>query len=137
MKSGTILFALLPALAMAAAPEASWQYLAETSDGALVSVRTGSISRSGKYRKAWFQWINKEEASIPDAAYRTNRSAVTYKSSKELTFFDCTERTYTTVQAIYYSANSDPVATYQVEVEKSLFAEGAPDTIAEAMVVHV
>jgi hypothetical protein len=94
-------------------------------------VDANSISRSGKYKKAWVKY---SFAADQEASVMTNFKK--WRSSTDLIYFSCEERTSGTVQATYYDgimSNGEVVASMNLKLSQVLFSEAAPDTLGEAV----
>jgi hypothetical protein len=125
----TILSVVL-CLAVNAASASDWAYLGGD-DKLSVFLDKESISRAGKYRKAWISY------TYPEGRLIDGRN---YYSSKSLTYYSCPERTSGTFQIIYYSeqyGKGDPITSRTSPVVASALYEVVPDSYGETILKHV
>jgi len=117
---------------------ANWFVIAVIDESeSTVSVDTSGIARTGKLRKAWFKWHYTDPKPIPRGAGKADEADTEYYESLELDYFDCNERTWANVQAIYRSSKGRVVATLEYDEHERKFLEAAPETISEVMVSFV
>jgi hypothetical protein len=99
-----------------------------------VSVDKQSISTSGSWRKAWVSYTYGSPLKVSD--YTTK----TYQSIKNLSAFNCQDRTSASMQSVLYSGqygNGDSVSSYVVPKNKLDFSDVVPDTHGEAILNFV
>jgi hypothetical protein len=116
------------------ASAATWMFVAQLDeDGGQLVIDVDGIARVNKLRKAWFKFENAKVERIPAAAPRTDPNELFYSVSLELKYFNCTERTMASAQAIYRSGAGEVVAGFTVKVLDMSWSEVAPETVGEEM----
>lgn len=107
---------------------ADWQTVSQAPEYVrMIDVETVTLSKS--YVKAWTMTTYWSEQTTRD--YPT----VKYRSVKELSYFNCRERTAFTAQAVYYEreAGEGEVRHSVIDsVAASKFADVVPDSVGEA-----
>jgi hypothetical protein len=109
---------------------ALWQPV--TSDQELtVSVDLTSVSKAGKYIKAWTNWqyASQQVSSGPPTFY--------YASSKFLMYFSCPTRTFSVTQLHYYSESGTVVKSFNYKLSDDGFNEVIPDSHGEAILTYL
>ena len=108
------------------ATAANWVHLTDT-DSAQVFIDTDSIAKWDGKIKAWFLY----EYGGPQTADHKK-----YLSSKDLAYFDCTERSMVLVQIVRYekqSGTGDVVSTIFIPMAPAWFEDVVPETLGETM----
>jgi hypothetical protein len=106
--------------------EASNWYVLLSSDDPELSVDTESISKKGRYTKAWFRF--KHSFHQPPNAHTSKP----FTEERLLLYADCAERTTAIIQVAFYD-RINSVSNSQVELGKAVFQEPIPDTMGEGM----
>lgn len=135
MKSRMLILALVPLLVSASEP--AWKYVVEYANGNVLLLRTSSIAKSGKYRKAWFKRELKTPLEVPKYMATATQVSGKFKYAMELSYFNCAERTSTTIQAVYYSENDELVGSYDMKLQDAHWSDAAPETVQEQMITAV
>lgn len=130
MNRGMVLVALLFSLQ---ARGADWQLVAQLdASGSRVDIDTGSVAVAGEFKKAWFKWTYATPQKIPPQ-HRTDDNYTHFTSVKELGYFNCPERTSSSVQAIYSNEKGIVVGSFSTNAHFAQYNEVAPDTVGEIM----
>lgn len=125
MKKYFLLAALLPTFALAS----DWQFGGVFPNGSW-SYDSASVIRVGTYRKAWLRY------EYTETQISTNFPPVSYRSSKDLEFYDCANRKRVTTQHhTYDGVLGTGTMTYSANVQFSerAMADVIPDTVGEFM----
>jgi hypothetical protein len=96
-------------------------------DGTRIFVDIGSVSTKGVHMKAWLRW-EYEKDQVVEARPNNKR----YRSSKELNYFNCQERTSAIVQAVYYPdplGKGPVVASASIEPAQATFTDVVPGSV--------
>lgn len=132
----TLAFALTLLLA-GPASASDWQIAALLDkDSGHVEIDVSSISTKGKLRKAWFKWTHSTPQKIPPSS-RTDAYIQNYTTSKDLNYFNCSERTSSAIQTIYYDNKGTVVGSSSINASLAQYDEVAPDTVGETMLETV
>lgn len=102
---------------------------------ASVYVDAESMATSGKYKKAWVKYsFSTDQESTPFTNFKK------WRSSTDLVYFNCEERTSGTIQATYYDgamSTGEVVSSTNLKLHQVLFNESAPDTLGDAVISYV
>lgn len=118
------------AILASSASASDWNLVYSDQDQSIF-VDKSSISMKGKYRKAWSQWIYvKPKKDI----YGSD-----YAASRNLEYYDCTEKTSSTLQYVTYKTGdiSEVVRPYSYDLKNVRFDDIIPDTIGELLFKYV
>lgn len=109
--------------------EASDWVEALRTDNVLISIDRNSLRRTGTKVRTWVKWEWAVARESLDGARRK------YTASKELSIYNCAERSTHTVQAIRYADNEMQTVVEDVSVKdvSSSYYEVVPDSIGEAL----
>lgn len=121
---------LILLLVSGGANASNWE-LAGMGPTASVFIDKNSISNVGKYRKAWVKY---SFASDQEGSSFTGYKK--WRSSTDLIYFQCEEKTSGTVQATYYDdvmSSGQVVASINLKLSQVTFTESAPDTLGDAV----
>lgn len=113
---------------------ANWE-LVGMNDNTLVYVDDSSIVMSKGARKAWTMWSDKEGFVRP-----ASRTEAPSKSSKVLSYYNCSERTTADVQSTTYAETAGQgqvVDSNKVTLRDSLYYDVTPDTLGETIFEYV
>jgi hypothetical protein len=113
--------------------ESRWREVGQT-DTARVYVDTPSLRRTLPNVKVWLMWTYTKSQQTSDASKKH------FLSEKNLSIYNCTERSYATIQVIRYSdsdASGSVVKSYSTPEHMARYSEVAPDTIGEIILEYV
>lgn len=116
------------------AQAADWKLIG-IGDNAIVYVDDASIVMIKGKRKAWTMWSDKEGYVRPAGG-----NEAPSKSSKVLSYYNCSERTSADVQSTTYSemvGQGEVVASQKVTLRDSIFYDVTPDTLGETIFEYV
>lgn len=122
----------------ASASAAEWEHIATIdSGGGTVSIDVTSIaSGDSGYKKAWFKWIYAKPRPVGIAM--DGNKAPMFQESLTLDLFNCRERKYGEMQAIYRDPNGEVVGSFSKQhAYQANWSEVAPETIGEMMLERV
>ena len=122
-----LLFALLISTSTLAA---TWQFIGK-SDVSDLFMDTSSVGPRGAWTKAWFkfEYLSDEELKI---GYLEKK----FRSSLQLSFFNCREKTVALSQVVYYAAeNGTGAIVHSIinEIAAKDFRDPIPGTMGETM----
>lgn len=131
--------AVLLALAFcsAAAEASNWVDVTEDSDGAVFSVETDRLARTGRYRKTWVRTTLVKPERIPKSADKFDRKAKFYSVSASNAIYDCDLRSRWIMKESFRDAEGNEVAEIDVSRDGPYFVEPEPSTVGEALVDFV
>lgn len=114
---------------------ADWRTIASTdADGSYLTIDYASkVQATPQLRKAWFKWTYKKKQRIPSGIPKSDSSVLFYDESVQLSYFNCEERTMTTLQVIFRDAAGDVVASVTGSLGAAQWTEVAPETNGELM----
>ena len=95
---------------------------------------TQSMRRTGPRVKVWIKWSNSK--ALETNSYPKKK----YLSEKQLSIYDCNDRTSATIQVIRYSAEDaagDVVESLSFSEGSAQYRDLAPETIGEAILEYV
>lgn len=133
MRGISIIVVAVASFGSVPAAASDWQYLADVgTDGSSLIFDAQSKAVSGAYKKAWFKWIYAKDMPLADNV-KSDPAAFFYKTSLDLSYFNCAERSSVTTQAIYYDKDGKVVGGFTLQVKDARWSEVAPDTLGETM----
>lgn len=106
-----------------------WAPMGETTDGTMYMDLT-SFRQQGRFVKAWEKWVLKEPAASK------GYPQFTYRSSKTLSYYDCSAGTYAPKQTVYFDDEDGAgrnVYNYNLTEAQLNFQDPIPGTIGRAM----
>ena len=115
-------------LPWAMAFSADWQMISQAAEY-IRMIDAETVTASKTYTKAWTMttyWSEQTTRGYP---------AVKYRSVKELSYFNCRERTAFTAQAVFYereAGEGEPRHSVIDSVAASKFTDVVPDSVGEA-----
>lgn len=112
---------------------ADWKIITAIEDG-LIFVDASTILQAGKYRKAWILWDYKYSQKTPD------QFGVTYKSVKELDYYDCADNQSATIQELLYDGMDglgENVRSTGGAFHSGAMKDVAPDTVGQTILKFV
>ena len=109
---------------------ATWEWVASLDDkGSYLVVDSESLAKAGPHQKAWFRWVYTNWQPVSVAPAESDRR---FYVMLELVYFNCSEHTAASTQAIYQDLNGRVVSSWDAPLERVRWTEVAPETIGEA-----
>lgn len=113
-------------------PAAKWELITDSPDGTKLYFDSTSVGPRGSWVKTWFRF----EYGGPRETVLTSDGKKEYRSTLELLYFNCKEKTSATAQQIFYSQadmSGSPVQSSVYTIKNESFKDPAPGTLGEAM----
>lgn len=126
--------AVTSALIVPCAIASDWVYVAHMSENSTVLIDRQSIRPAGDKLKAWILYNYSELQKNPFLSYDDTKK---YKSTKQLYYFNCRERTSVPVQFAFYDdelGNGKGVYSLSLDPLKVTYSDVIPDTIGESLI---
>lgn len=130
IKQSWLQIILLALCSIPATASASNWVEAAVNDNVIVYIDKQSLRRAGQKVKAWVKW----EFTKPKELAGTFPKQM-YQASKELSIYNCADRTTLTLQATRYTEIEMVTVVEDISIKDipSSYYEVAPDTIGEAL----